>query len=93
MAITVKTVLRTTSSIRKVGTYPVCLCVTHNRKRNYIALLNTKPEQWDTTRLRVTNKFPNWRVFNELIVSKEHHALQIICIFRNKRSRLISKSL
>lgn len=83
MATTVRIVLNTTSAMRKDGTFPVCLCISHERKRHYISLFNAKPEQF-TAKSRVNSSFPNFHAYNKLIINSEYRASEIIVEMKNK---------
>ena len=55
-----------TRSVRKDGTSPLKLRITHNSKPAYISMgIYLKPEQWDATACKATGKAPNKAFVNE----------------------------
>ena len=61
------------------GTYPVCLRLTHDRKRKYFSLgKDALPKQWNPETCRFRKNYPNHNAENELLLSCEAKANQII---------------
>lgn len=67
------------SKARKDGTFPVCLKITHKRKRKYFSLdKHALSKQWNADSGRFRKNYPNHNSQNELLLIFEARANEII---------------
>lgn len=67
------------SRLRKDGTYPVCLKITHKRKRKNISLgRNCEQNQWNKEAGRFKKNFPDYKVENQILLKFESIANDIL---------------
>jgi len=70
------------SKEKKDGTYPVCLKITHQRKRKYFSLgRDSLSKQWNGEACRFRKNYPNHRAENQVLVKIEAKANEIIRSF------------
>lgn len=67
------------SKQKQEGTYPVCLRITHRRKRKYFSLgKDALPKQWNNESCRFRKNYPNHKAENQVLLTFEARANQII---------------
>lgn len=70
------------SKAKKNGTFPVCLKVTHLRRRKYISLgRDALPKQWNADSGRFKKNYPNHQAENRVLLKIESKAEEIIRSF------------
>lgn len=71
---------------RKDGTFPISLVLYHNRKRKYFPLgRSCKPNQWNKEASRFKKNYPNFKKENDILISYEKRALDIIYDFERNQ--------
>ena len=67
----------------KDGTFPVCIRITHQRKRKYFNLgKHCIPQEWNKEKSRFRKIFPNYKAENDVLLKVESKASDILRNFK-----------